>query len=32
MALEMADYAYVLESCRIVLTGSGRALADDERV
>ncbi len=32
MALEIADYAYVMESGRIVLTGSGKALLDDERV
>jgi branched-chain amino acid transport system ATP-binding protein len=32
MALEIADSAYVIESGRIVLTGSGKALLDDERV
>ena len=32
MALEIADYAYVMESGRIVLTGRGKALLDDERV
>jgi branched-chain amino acid transport system ATP-binding protein len=32
MALEIADYAYVLESGRIVLTGCGKDLLDDERV
>jgi branched-chain amino acid transport system ATP-binding protein len=32
MALEIADYAYVMESGRIVLTGGGKALLDDERV
>jgi branched-chain amino acid transport system ATP-binding protein len=32
MALEIADYAYVMESGRIVVTGSGKALLHDERV
>ena len=32
MALEIADYAYVMESGRIVLTGRGKGLLDDERV
>ena len=32
MALEIADYAYVMESGRIVLAGCGKALLDDERV
>jgi branched-chain amino acid transport system ATP-binding protein len=32
MALEIADTAYVMESGRIVLAGSGKALLDDERV
>jgi branched-chain amino acid transport system ATP-binding protein len=32
MALEIADYAYVMESGRIVLAGGGNALLDDERV
>jgi branched-chain amino acid transport system ATP-binding protein len=32
MALSIADYGYVLESGRIVLSGPGRDLIDDERV
>src|SRR5580704_8457828 len=32
MALSIADYGYVLESGRIVLTGRGRDLLDDENV
>lgn len=32
MALDIADYAYVMESGRIVLTGCGKDLLDDERV
>src|SRR5579863_247132 len=32
MALDIADYAYVMESGRIVLTGRGEDLLDDERV
>lgn len=32
MALSIADYGYVLESGRIVLSGPGRELLDDERV
>jgi branched-chain amino acid transport system ATP-binding protein len=32
MALDIADDAYVMESGRIVLSGSGRDLLDDERV
>ena len=32
MALEIADYAYVMESGRIVLAGSGKVLLDDEGV
>jgi branched-chain amino acid transport system ATP-binding protein len=32
IALEIAEYAYVMESGRIVLAGSGKALLDDERV
>ncbi|SEE07253.1 branched-chain amino acid transport system ATP-binding protein [Rhizobiales bacterium GAS188] len=32
MALNIADYAYVMESGRIVLTGRGKDLLDDEKV
>jgi branched-chain amino acid transport system ATP-binding protein len=32
MALSIADYAYVMESGRIVLTGRGQDLLDDEKV
>jgi branched-chain amino acid transport system ATP-binding protein len=32
MALDIADYAYVMESGRIVLTGRGEDLLDDEKV
>jgi branched-chain amino acid transport system ATP-binding protein len=32
MALTIADYGYVLESGRVVLSGPGRELLDDERV
>ena len=32
MALSTADYAYVMESGRIVLTGYGKDLIDDEKV
>jgi branched-chain amino acid transport system ATP-binding protein len=32
MALSIADYAYVMESGRIVLTGRGKDLLDDEKV
>jgi branched-chain amino acid transport system ATP-binding protein len=32
MALDAADYAYVMESGRIVLSGPGRALIGDEKV
>ncbi len=32
MALNIADYAYVMESGRIVLDGTGASLLDDERV
>jgi branched-chain amino acid transport system ATP-binding protein len=32
MALDIADYAYVMESGRIVLAGRGAALLDDEKV
>ena len=32
MALSTADYAYVMESGRIVLSGSGKDLIDDEKV
>jgi branched-chain amino acid transport system ATP-binding protein len=32
MALSIADYGYVLESGRIVLTGRGQDLLDDENV
>ena len=32
MALDFADYAYVMESGRIVLSGPGRALLDDDKV
>jgi branched-chain amino acid transport system ATP-binding protein len=32
MALDCADYAYVMESGRIVLSGPGRALLGDEKV
>lgn len=32
MALEIADRAYVMEQGRIVMTGSGRELADNDRV
>jgi branched-chain amino acid transport system ATP-binding protein len=32
MALDVADYAYVMESGRIVLTGRGKDLLDDEKV
>jgi branched-chain amino acid transport system ATP-binding protein len=32
MALDIADYAYVMESGRIVLTGRGKDLVDDEKV
>jgi branched-chain amino acid transport system ATP-binding protein len=32
MALNIADYAYVMESGRIVLTGIGKELLDDEQV
>jgi branched-chain amino acid transport system ATP-binding protein len=32
MALDIADYAYVIESGRIVLTGCGKDLLDDENV
>jgi len=32
MALDIADYAYVLESGRIVLAGRGKDLLDDEKV
>ncbi len=31
-ALEIADYAYVMENGRIVLTGCGKDLLDDEKV
>jgi branched-chain amino acid transport system ATP-binding protein len=32
MALSLADYGYVMESGKIVLSGSGDELLDDERV
>ncbi|MBV8765813.1 MAG: ABC transporter ATP-binding protein [Hyphomicrobiales bacterium] len=32
LALSIADYAYVMESGRIVLTGRGKDLLDDEKV
>ncbi len=32
MALDIADYAYVMESGRIVLAGRGKDLLDDEKV
>ncbi|MBV9250705.1 MAG: ABC transporter ATP-binding protein [Acetobacteraceae bacterium] len=32
MALTIADYGYVLESGRVVLSGPGQALLDDDRV
>ncbi len=32
MALNIADYAYVMESGRIVLSGRGTELLDDEKV
>ena len=32
MALDIADYAYVMESGRIVLAGHGKDLLDDEKV
>jgi branched-chain amino acid transport system ATP-binding protein len=32
MALDIADFAYVMESGRIVLNGSGKDLLDDEKV
>ena len=32
MALDIADHAYVMESGRIVLTGRGKDLLDDEKV
>jgi branched-chain amino acid transport system ATP-binding protein len=32
MALDIADYAYVMESGQIVLTGPGKDLIDDEKV
>jgi branched-chain amino acid transport system ATP-binding protein len=32
LALSIADYGYVLESGRIILSGKGAALLDDERV
>jgi branched-chain amino acid transport system ATP-binding protein len=32
MALDIADYAYVMESGRIVLTGRGKDLLEDEKV
>ena len=32
MALGIADHGYVLESGRIVLSGRGRDLLDDDRV
>ena len=32
MALSLADYAYVMESGRIVLSGPGKDLLDDEKV
>jgi branched-chain amino acid transport system ATP-binding protein len=32
MALTIADYGYVLESGKIVLSGAGADLLDDERV
>jgi branched-chain amino acid transport system ATP-binding protein len=32
MALDIADYAYVMESGRIVLAGRGADLLDDEKV
>ena len=32
MALDVADYAYVMESGRIVLAGRGADLLDDEKV
>lgn len=32
MALDIADYGYVMESGRIVLTGYGKDLIDDEKV
>jgi branched-chain amino acid transport system ATP-binding protein len=32
MALNIADYGYVMESGRIVLTGRGKDLLDDENV
>jgi branched-chain amino acid transport system ATP-binding protein len=32
MALDIADYGYVMESGRIVLTGCGKDLLDDEKV
>jgi branched-chain amino acid transport system ATP-binding protein len=32
MALDVADHAYVMESGRIVLTGRGKDLLDDEKV
>ena len=31
-ALSIADYAYVMESGRIVLSGPGKELLDDEKV
>jgi branched-chain amino acid transport system ATP-binding protein len=32
LALSIADYGYVMESGRIILSGNGRELLDDERV
>jgi branched-chain amino acid transport system ATP-binding protein len=32
MALSIADYAYVLESGKVVLVGNGPDLVDDEKV
>ncbi|MGE5201466.1 MAG: ATP-binding cassette domain-containing protein, partial [Acidobacteriota bacterium] len=32
MALNIADYAYVLESGKVVLVGKGAELVDDEKV
>jgi branched-chain amino acid transport system ATP-binding protein len=32
VSLSIADYAYVLETGRVILEGTGRALLDDERV
>jgi branched-chain amino acid transport system ATP-binding protein len=32
MALNIADYAYVLESGKVVLVGRGSDLVDDEKV